>query len=188
MLGCYQCQKQFVIDDVKEMSVDNDGNPEDMICPHCGVDSVIEQRKDQSDDDFKIMLSEWHDRNFHIDAALPYADWEHVYKLRSLASSLNAAIISESDNSDATRAFAEAAGAFCAQGKSEIVDSFLAGFKEEDHLAATTALVLILTSLLVDGDGNKIHWKFHKKLYDRAQRHYPHFERQGGYWKERSEQ
>jgi hypothetical protein len=183
MLGCYQCQKQFVIDDVKEMSVDHDGNPKDMICPHCGVDSVIEQKEDQSDEDFKIMLSEWHDRNFHIDAALPYADWAHVKELRRLADELNAACLTElRSNVTLDDAFFKAAGALCVQGKSEIVDSFLAGFRQEDYHARTTAFVLIFTSMLVDGDGNKIRWKFHKKLYDRAQRHYPHFERMGGYW------
>jgi len=182
MLGCYQCEKQFAIDDVKEMSVDNDGNPKDMICPHCLVDSVIEQKEGESDEDFKIVLSEWHDRNFHIDAALPYEDWAHVHELRKIVDELNAAIISKSSYESVISTFSEVSGAFCAQGKSEIVDSFLAGFKEEDHHPCTIALVLIFTSMLVDGDGNKIRWKFHKKLYDRAQRRYPHFERQGGYW------
>lgn len=184
MLGCYQCEKQFQVDDVKEMSVDNDGNPEDMICPYCGVDSVIEQKEDQPDDDFKIMLSEWHDRNFHIDAALPYADWAHVHELQKIVDELNAAVISKSGYFNILCTFSEVAGAFCVQGKSKIVDSFLAGFKEEVHHPGTIAFVLIFTSMLVDGDGNKIRWKFHKKLYDRAQRHYPRFERLGGYPKD----
>lgn len=187
MLGCYQCQKQFMIDDVEEMSVDNDGNPEDMICPHCGVDSVIEQKEDQSDD-FKIMLNEMYDKGFAT--GLKFEDWPLAHNLRDISEQLNHAFVSQSSDlieyssnwcdeiDGAFNALVTAIEELCVSGKHDVIDAYLACFHEEKYLPETIFQVLLCTrflSDLIDNETTTIRLQFHKKLYERAKRRYPDF-------------